>query len=92
MYYENNNSYLSSKQLTEMSNTHQRSIRSNTKVYRITKHTFLSTAIKHTLRQTVIFVPTSASLTDLYQHTGFPQATNSSIGGDPVDIRSGSVP
>ena len=75
-----------------MSNTHKRSIRSNTDVYRIMKHTFLSTAIKHILRQTVMFVPTSASLTNLHRHMGFPQATNSSIGGDPVDIRSGSVP
>ena len=30
--------------------------------------------------------------TDLYWHMGFPQATNSSVRGDPVDIRSGSVP
>jgi len=49
MYYENTNGYLSTTQLTEMSNTHQRSTISNIKVYRITKHTFLSTAIKQTL-------------------------------------------
>jgi len=49
MYYENKNGYLYSKQLAEMSNTHHRSIRSYTKVYRIMKHTLLSTAIKHSL-------------------------------------------
>jgi len=38
-----------------------------------------------------MFVTISASLTDLYRHMGFPQATNSSIGADPADIRSGSV-
>jgi len=49
MYDENTNGYLSTKQLTEMSNTHQRSTISNIKVYRITKYTFLSTVIKYTL-------------------------------------------
>ena len=91
MYYENKNSFLSNKQLTEMRNIHQKSIRSNTEVHRITEHTFLTTAI--TLwDKTVMFVPTSASLTDVYWHMGFPQATNSSVWGDSVDIRSGSVP